>query len=114
MWQPEQCCRGIKPLTEYKWENLRDSSLEQIICHCQVCIVSASFLKKKLLLVSLQMRRSCRRKRSVILLVLLKLYFEKKTKDCQASGRPLDPLLFKPAAVESAKFITTERVRDSS
>lgn len=46
MWQPEQCCRGIKPLTEYKWENLRDSSLEQIICHCQVCIVSASFLKK--------------------------------------------------------------------
>lgn len=39
MWQPEQCCRSIKPLAEYKWGNLQDSSVENIICHCQVCIV---------------------------------------------------------------------------
>lgn len=47
MWQPEQCCRGIKNLSlNINGKNLRDRSVEKIICHCQVCIVSASFLKK--------------------------------------------------------------------
>lgn len=43
MWQPEQCCRGIKALPEYKWESRHERT---IICPCQVCIVSASFLPK--------------------------------------------------------------------
>lgn len=41
--QPKKSCTGMKPLSEYKWENLQGSVTEKIICNCQVCIVSGGF-----------------------------------------------------------------------